>query len=137
MQAFASLGRHMTAGTHDSLLDRGALWLLHVVADQGPLRLTQLAQACNLDCSTVSRHARQLEDRGLVTRTPDPEDRRAQLIAISPAGDDHVRQARARKRSLLEERLAGWSRTDIETLTTLLERLAGQITTTDTPRKRA
>jgi DNA-binding MarR family transcriptional regulator len=84
------------------------------------------AQAC-LDQSTVSRHLRHLEDDDLVTRTPDPDDRRATLLELSPAGRE-VLESHIRARSqLIASATATWSDEDRAALTRLLSRLADDL----------
>ena len=50
------------------------------------MRVTDLAGCANLDTSTVSRHVAQLQRTGLIERTPDPDDRRAQRVELTAAG---------------------------------------------------
>ncbi|GAB3699330.1 MarR family winged helix-turn-helix transcriptional regulator [Mariniluteicoccus flavus] len=126
IDAFWTIGRAMK-NTLGGDLDRGGQWLLHIIDTHGEMRLTQLAAACDLDVSTVSRHVRQLEDRGLVARTPDPDDGRASRVAVTPAGHDALVRTRTKRRALVADRLADWSPADLETLTTLMSRLAAQI----------
>ena len=67
-------------------LDTGSFWLLKTLATSGPLRVTDLAVCANLDVSTVSRHVAQLHSAGLIERTPDPVDGRAQRVKLSAPG---------------------------------------------------
>src|SRR5918993_1164591 len=52
----------------------------------GPMRVSALAEAIHSDVSTVSRQVSTLVDLGFVTRGPDPDDRRAQALALTEAG---------------------------------------------------
>ena len=56
----------------------------------------ELADLMGVDASAMSAIVGDLLDRGLVTRTPNPDDRRYNLIDITPAGRslmDRVRQS--------------------------------------------
>ena len=46
-----------------------------------------LAQELECDASNITRIVARLEDRGLVTRQPDPDDGRGRIIVRTPAGD--------------------------------------------------
>ena len=82
----------------------------------GPLTPSELAAAERVRRPTVTRMLGHLEDDGLITRTPDPADRRSTLIAITPAGAELLAAARTRKDAFLSERLDGLSPADRETL---------------------
>ena len=82
----------------------------------GPLTPSELADAERVRRPTVTRMLGHLEDDGLITRTPDPPDRRSTLIAITPAGAELLAAARTRKDAFLSERLDGLSPADRETL---------------------
>jgi DNA-binding MarR family transcriptional regulator len=66
-----------------------------------PHRTTELALASSVTQPTASAAITSLESRGLVTRTPDPDDRRATLIALTDEGRDVLALATA----VVEERL--------------------------------
>lgn len=135
IRAFGVIARASKTSLSASM-ERGAQWLLLTLDRSGPMRASQLAAACELDGSTVSRHTRQLEGNGLVSRTPDPQDGRAQLVAITPAGRRLVGEIQERRRQLIAGRLHTWSRDDLQTLTTLMTRLADEIESNpDTHRK--
>lgn len=106
-------------------LDPGTFWLLKTLRQHGSLRVTELAMTTGLDTSTVSRHVSQLTRSGMVERTPDPEDGRAQLVQLSQAGLDTLHRAYAERRALMTRSLADWSPADVETLSTLLTRFVG------------
>lgn len=47
-----------------------------------------LAQELGCDASNITQIIARLEARGLVTRDPDPDDRRGRVISRTPQGDD-------------------------------------------------
>ncbi len=53
---------------------------------QGERRLGELATQRGVCQSVVSRQVGELEARGLVVRRPDPADRRAGLVSLTPTG---------------------------------------------------
>lgn len=59
---------------------------LHLLDQQGTLRVTALAEAIGRSTSTTSRLAEGLVQRGLVDRHEDPQDRRARILALTPEG---------------------------------------------------
>jgi len=105
----------------------GRVALLTHIDRLAPIRMSELAAQACLDQSTVSRHLRHLEDDDLVTRTPDPDDRRATLLELSPAGRE-VLESHIRARSqLIASATATWSDEDRAALTRLLSRLADDL----------
>lgn len=51
----------------------------------GPLTQKRLADALQKEQATITRSVDRMERKGLVTRTPDPKDRRANIISLTPA----------------------------------------------------
>ncbi|HEY5979619.1 MAG TPA: MarR family transcriptional regulator [Microlunatus sp.] len=120
LSALMTVGRLMRQRQADDQLDPGIFWLLKTIAHKGPLRISDLASAVHLDVSTVSRHVAQVERTGLVARTADPADGRAQLVGITDDGQQLLDQAFARRRELLESTLSGWGTDDIAEFERLL-----------------
>lgn len=108
-------------------IERAGMAVLARLAARPEQRLSDLADDLRLDISTVSRHARTLEDAGLLDRVPDPDDRRAARLHLTAEGERVVEDIRAARRDLLARALAGWSSTDRATLTRLLARLADDL----------
>jgi DNA-binding MarR family transcriptional regulator len=97
--------------------------LLARLVNYGPRRATDLAAETLLDLSTVSRQVRSLVDRGLVERTPDPEDRRGTLLSASEAGVRAFQQFRDQRNQRLARLLEGWTAEDRYELVRLFGRL--------------
>lgn len=60
-----------------------------------PLTLADLAYAMSTDAPAATVAVNDLERRGLVERTPHPENRRAKLVALTPAGKQMVARVHA------------------------------------------
>src|ERR1044072_6854417 len=69
---------------------------LAVIASHGPLTLGTLAAPAPAPPPTPKAVSK-LKRAGLVTRPPDPADRRVCRVAISPAGDALLEESRRRK----------------------------------------
>ena len=72
------------------------------------------------DKSAVSRIVRQLEELGLVESVPDPNDRRARILAATPLAQERVDLARAKYEGRIGERLRAWSIDDLNHFSELL-----------------
>jgi len=102
----------------------GVYKVFTVIARRESITLSALAEALTADKGQTSRAVRELEDLGLVHRTPDPDDGRSHLISATPAGLDRLAAARApQERSLLAS-LEDWSVDDINDLARMLRALA-------------
>ena len=97
--------------------------LLARLVTYGPRRATDLAAETLLDLSTVSRQVRSLVDRGLVERTPDPEDRRGTLLSASEAGVLAFQHYRDQRNQRLARLLEAWPAEDRYELVRLFGRL--------------
>jgi DNA-binding MarR family transcriptional regulator len=111
------------AGVLHKDLDGAAYGLLALLQDAGPLRASDLVSRLALDKSTVSRQVATLVDLGLVQRTADPADGRAQVLTPSPEGTARLARIRAVRRARWEADLADWPTADVATLGHLLARL--------------
>jgi DNA-binding MarR family transcriptional regulator len=90
--------------------------------DEG-MRSSELAQHLRIAPRSATEVVDALEAKGLVHRSPDPTDRRATLVALTPRGLDlmeEVRRARGLESERLFERL---SRTDRAHLARILRQL--------------
>jgi DNA-binding MarR family transcriptional regulator len=82
-------------------LGQGHLNALATVFRVGPIRPGDLAQREFVSAPTMTRTLRDLEDRGLVTRTGDPDDRRSILVTVTEEGEHEVLRARSARADIL------------------------------------
>ena len=78
---------------------------LAVIANHGPLTLGALAEHERVAPPSITKVVSKLECDGLVTRTPDPSDRRICRVAISPDGEALLEESRRRKTAWLAARI--------------------------------
>ncbi len=64
--------------------------VLRVLEEEGPLDPTRIAELACLLLPSLTRILQKLEDKGLIDRRPDPEDRRKQIVQISPTGKELI-----------------------------------------------
>jgi DNA-binding MarR family transcriptional regulator len=89
----------------------------------GPLKLNELAEALDSDAPSVTVAVNDLEKRGFVKRRAHPDDRRAKLVSLTPAG----KRTLAAARSVTErapDALAAMAGKDVGVLLRILEPLA-------------
>lgn len=100
---------------------------LSVVARQGPLPINEIASSEHLSFPAATKTIARLEKTDLVRRLADPTDRRVSLIATTSAGERLLEEIRKIRNAFLQQRLAGLSREELQTLEAalpLLERMA-------------
>jgi DNA-binding MarR family transcriptional regulator len=96
----------------------------------GPLRLSDLAEAEGLNPTMLSRMVADFVAAGLVERSCDADDRRSAWVAPTPAGHRLAERVRKQRTAAIEAALAGLSFTDrqqIERALPALEALAEQL----------
>ncbi|MBI5669088.1 MAG: MarR family transcriptional regulator [Chloroflexi bacterium] len=86
-------------------------------------RLIALSDRLLVARSTITRLIDQMEAAGLVQRINDPQDRRAQRVALTAAGQTLLRQAYAAHEQSLAERLNTLDEADRQALLVLLHKL--------------
>ena len=124
--ALMTVGRRLKGRVNDRF-DPAALFVLHHVLANPQVRVSDLAGCMNLDASTVSRHVRHLEDAGYLSRSCDPDDRRASRVLLTEQGRALLDRAMDTRVALIDEALADWTEQDRATLTTLITRLAADL----------
>ena len=131
-----SIGRLMRQRIVGDQLEPAAYWVLKHL-DRGSMRITELAGSTQLDTSTASRHVTQLERTGLVERSQDPDDGRAQRVVLTDAGREQLYASLARRREALADSFSEWDEADMADLDRLLSRLVTDIENRAQPERAA
>jgi DNA-binding MarR family transcriptional regulator len=117
----AEVQRSMRAGR--TPLSPTDVWLLCRLVDDGPSRLSELAAWQSVDKSTMTTQVGRLERQALVSRRPDPSDRRAVLVRATPKGRRLQRSNVVVAQRVFDGLVADWPEADKEELARLLTRL--------------
>jgi DNA-binding MarR family transcriptional regulator len=96
--------------------------MLMALADSGPRRASDLVEIFSIDKGAVSRQVQALLELGLIERTPDREDRRAMILAISEEGNRRLANISAARRHEVSERLDEWTSEELSAFVRSLAR---------------
>jgi homoprotocatechuate degradation regulator HpaR len=78
--------------------------VLRVIEEQGPMQQTAIAAGACLLLPSLTRILRNMEQEGLLTRLPDPDDRRKSIVTITEHGRVLINQ-HAGQSSLIQSKL--------------------------------
>ena len=126
-EAFWAVARRLRHHTRVALepwdLSPSLARALSVLSRHGPMRLSGLADHLRIAPRTATEVADDLARRGLLLRHPDPEDRRATLVSLTPAGAGTAKAIQDARQAEGERFFAALSDTDRDDLSGLLRRL--------------
>ena len=118
------------AGHHEELLEpfgitAGELAILMLIDAREPESQQQVARRLGIDRTTMVAAIDALEDKGVVARRPDPDDRRRNVIELTAAGRKTLRKATRASDQAEQRLLADLDDAEAEALRGLLSRVAG------------
>ena len=106
---------------------RISMWgyaVLSSLDDQPTRTQAALAEAIGADKTRIIPVLEELQRRGLIDRTPDPADRRARLLSLTPAGRELRDAARSEIRAREDDLLAQVAEPDRESFLRVLRQLS-------------
>lgn len=103
-------------------LDQPAHQLLRLLGFTGPLRPSVIAERLRTGASNVSKMLHRLEGEGLLRRERDPDDARATLVHLTPAGQRVAQHVFDLGDDMVAQVLDGWNRRDVERFSRLTRR---------------
>lgn len=86
-----------------------------------------LAERLGVEPMTLVGFLDRLEAAGLIERRPDPSDRRAKLVALSPTAEPVLERIHDEAIAIRRAALQGMSRTEMEAAYSLLERMRANL----------
>jgi DNA-binding MarR family transcriptional regulator len=104
-------------------IEPSAYALLALIAARPGLRASDLAASIGVGRGTMSRQLARLGTMGLVSRRPDPDDYRGQLLDLTDDGRRRLEDARDARREFVRRALAAWPGHDVAELSQQLARL--------------
>jgi DNA-binding MarR family transcriptional regulator len=114
--------RHL-AEIHPKLDYGNFTFLLAIVDAPDGIRGSELAEDLGVHKSTASRSIATLERLGLVSRVPDPDDGRAQLLVAEPVAIERIEAYRRSTHERLATMLDDWTPDEITSFARSLTRL--------------
>ena len=126
-ELFWGVARRLRHQTRESLLP----WeitpsqsrALSVLLREGPQRLSALAEHLRIAARSATEVVDDLADRGLAAREPDPADRRATLVRLTPSGIEAGDAIRAARHAEAERFFGSLNATDRADLSRILRKL--------------
>jgi DNA-binding MarR family transcriptional regulator len=101
--------------------------MLLALNDSGPRRASDLVDLFSIDKGAVSRQVGALLELGMIERSPDPEDRRAAILAITEEGSRRLATISALRRQEVSERLSGWTDEELDRFVSMMVRYNGAL----------
>lgn len=121
MRTFARARQQFLAHARTNV-EWSAQLLISAAVNEGPLRVSALAEIVQSDVSTVSRQVAPLVKDGYLERRADPTDGRASLLVATPQGlelhQEHLKVRNEHFRRMLDE----WNERDVRRFSALLRR---------------
>ncbi len=96
---------------------------LEALLHKGPLTIGEIQSKVPLALGSMTAAVDRLEKRGLIRRTPSPDDRRARVLKLSPKGRAVVQDAFRRHAADLESAMAVLTQREKRQLRALLKKL--------------
>ena len=96
---------------------------LEALLNKGPLSITEIQSKVPLALGSMTAAVDRLEKKGLILRTPSPDDRRAKILKLSPKGRSVVEAAFTRHAADLETVMAVLNQREKRQLHGLLKRV--------------
>ena len=117
-----SISHRLSRQVHPDM-EPAAYGLLSVIRKQGSMRLTELASSVGVGKPSVSRQIAFLERLGLVSKEADPLDGRAQMIRLTPIGEEKMHEVQDARREVFRQRLGEWPPEDLQTFSRYIAKL--------------
>lgn len=108
---------------HDTGLTMEQFAILHRISEEDEPTQSEIAAAIGLDKSAVMRIIDILEDKRLVARLSDGEDRRKKALVITKKGGDKIEEAGQFFETIIEELSEGVNADDMQSFLKTLNKL--------------
>ncbi|WP_067436813.1 MarR family winged helix-turn-helix transcriptional regulator [Nocardioides jensenii] len=108
-------------------LKRSDVTILRTLAEHGESRPGFIAESLGVGPSVISRQLVALDEQQLVVRRRDPEDGRAELIALTEAGRSRLTAMRTAYVAGMQEHFTDWDEAKVHAAAALLDEISDHI----------
>jgi DNA-binding MarR family transcriptional regulator len=121
------VSRHQVSSATKGVLERSAYLMLNRIDATGPMTARELAEALQLEISTVTRQVAAMLRDDVVERIPDPSGGLARKLRITPTGASRLAADRERYSAGLGKVVSDWPDSECADLYRLLRTLNERI----------
>ncbi|WP_277587080.1 MarR family winged helix-turn-helix transcriptional regulator [Psychrobacillus antarcticus] len=101
--------------------------LLHQLYETDEINQSTLQRAVNIDSAAITRHLKQLETKGMVTRRRNPNDNRVIFVRLTEEGRKQIVGYKKEKINFVDQMLHDFKTEELETLSDMLTRMQNNI----------
>ncbi|MCR8843605.1 MarR family transcriptional regulator [Paenibacillus sp. SC116] len=103
------------------------LEILHELCGVDEVKQSLLQKRINIDNAAITRHLKQLEAEGMVTRRKNPDDNRETFVRLSDEGLEKIEGYKLEKENFIRQILKDFNDEEIPVLADFLERIKNNI----------
>jgi DNA-binding MarR family transcriptional regulator len=104
-------------------ISQSRLDLLHKLMEVDEISQRALQREVNIDNAAVTRHLKQLEAKGMVSRRKNPDDNRITFVSLTDEGRERIASLCQEKKQFIAQMLKEFSTDEQEMLSHLLMRI--------------
>lgn len=123
MKAHRTFARLATRSIESSEVGLSDFAVLEMLLHKGPQPVNEIGRRVELTSGAITTAVDRLESRGLVTREAHPSDRRARIVRLTAAGEEHAARIFAGHKGVMDLAASGLSKNERATLIELLKKL--------------
>ncbi|HSJ39343.1 MAG TPA: MarR family transcriptional regulator [Planococcus sp. (in: firmicutes)] len=101
--------------------------LLYQLYNTEEINQSTLQKAVNIDGAAITRHLKQLEASGMVTRRRNPEDNRVIFVSLTEEGRKKIIEYRKENMGFVEQMLHDFTPEEVDALSDMLNRMQTNI----------
>ncbi|RLQ97449.1 MarR family winged helix-turn-helix transcriptional regulator [Falsibacillus albus] len=101
--------------------------LLHKLFEVEEISQTELQKTVNIDNGAVTRHLKQLEEKGMVSRRKNPADNRFTFVRLTSEGRDKIAGYKEEKQRFIKKVLKGFTEEEHAALLDMLIRIQNNV----------
>ncbi|WP_342543001.1 MarR family transcriptional regulator [Paenisporosarcina sp. FSL H8-0542] len=108
-------------------ISQSRLDLLNKLFEVDEISQTELQKEVNIDHAAVTRHLKQLEEKGMVTRRKNPADNRFTFVRLTDEGRERIVAYQEEKQQFISKVLTGFNAEERSLLLDMLTRIQDNV----------